>query len=707
MKVTNPQILYALSASFAAALAGVGYVYIDALGSLLLATLAFLSSFFTLSIAWRHRNNIEQLHKFSESIAMFGLILFLPSIVTLGLLPGLLVLLAFAQLALNLQLVEHKHVHYGLLVSFICLFMGAAEAISGYYLFFMSAYAIAAAFCLSYLNSDKRGSGQIPFHPITALHLMGWLLGLTLIIYLVFPRLPAANLGGQYGNSPDIYKESEWPDDSDSGEQESNPDQNDDEGTLSYNQDTFIYQGFDQSFDIEQPSQGQGGSNALLALMSAPHGAYLKVESFDRFDGERWYKSQHGQHRLKLKNFELDLEPAKEINFQQNITILQNLGPYIPVAPVVAKLHFPAESIARDVYHNLKLPRGLQKDTVYTVESIISYHQQRLLSGSKFPPRDQDLNLYDGFNTRITRLAEQVTQGAENNLDKALLLESHLRQHYRYDVESIFTSQQHTPLDYFLFDAKAGHCEFFASALAIMLRSQGIPSRLITGFSATTLNPLTGYYEIHSLDGHAWVEAWIEDKGWLLLEATPPYQLPEPSTNTVTANQVQSYVDQLKKYAELGGDSEPTLAQIWTFIVDQVLTIIQYLKILFQQHLLVLSLIPVILFSGWLLYRHFKNDILAWRLYLKVKTYQHSNMKSDVIFYMQHIHKLLKLKNQPRLPGDSIESLCNHVVLQGIDQPSLQALASQINNRFYENESNNLNGELFKNVFFHIYHQTR
>jgi hypothetical protein len=101
---------------------------------------------------------------------MTGMVIFLPSILIWGLLPGLLIFLAFAQLALNLQLVEHKHVHYGLLVSFICLFMGAAQAITGYYLVFMAIYASAAAVCLRTLNSDRQGSSYVPFQLRSSTH---------------------------------------------------------------------------------------------------------------------------------------------------------------------------------------------------------------------------------------------------------------------------------------------------------------------------------------------------------------------------------------------------------------------------------------------------------------------------------------------------------------------------------------------------------
>ncbi|MGB5604591.1 MAG: transglutaminase domain-containing protein, partial [Gammaproteobacteria bacterium] len=441
-------------------------------------------------------------------------------------------------------------------------------------------------------------------------------------------------------------------------------------------------------------------------LMSAPHGAYLKVESFDRFDGLSWHKSFAQQERQRLDNLTLEIDATQEANFQHTMTLVNDLGPYIPAAPTAVKLHFPADSIILDAYQNLKLPAKLQKDIVFTVESFISYHQHRPFAGTKAPPRDSDLALYEGFDQRISRLAEQVTQDTTDDMGKALRLETFLKQNYQYDANSIFTSQQNTPLDRFLFETRAGHCEFFASALAVMLRSQGIPSRLVTGFSATTMNPLTGYYEIYSLDGHAWVEAWIDGKGWMLLEATPPYELPRAETETVTAKQLQKYVGELRKYSALGNEDMPSLAEFWSFAADQFRAFMQYLRGLMASYITELTLTSAILLCSWIVFRRFKNTVLAWRLYWHVRRYQHRNTSQDAVFYMQHIHQLLRIRNQPRLPGDSIESFCGHAAFQGLDQSCLQRLSEHINRRFYENIQHELNGELFKKVFFHVYKRT-
>jgi hypothetical protein len=110
----------------------------------------------------------------------------------------------------------------------------------------------------------------------------------------------------------------------------------------------------------------------------------------------------------------------------------------------------------------------------------------------------------------------------------------------------VFSSQHVTPLRQFLFETRRGHCEYFASAMTIMLRAIGIPARLATGYSATTYNPVTGYYEVRALDGHAWPEAYLPQYGWVSFEPTPFYQLPEPPPAT-TAAALDRYLERMSQ----------------------------------------------------------------------------------------------------------------------------------------------------------------
>jgi transglutaminase-like putative cysteine protease len=140
---------------------------------------------------------------------------------------------------------------------------------------------------------------------------------------------------------------------------------------------------------------------------------------------------------------------------------------------------------------------------------------------------------------RVLRLTEQVFAPHTSLAEKAAALETHLRSSYGYSV-SLAEKEPRDPVAYFLFERKEGHCEYFASAMAVMLRTQGIPSRIVTGFQGGAYNPITGWYLVRASDAHSWVEAFIDGIGWLTFDPTPPDPRPQ-SANWM--DQVQMYLD--------------------------------------------------------------------------------------------------------------------------------------------------------------------
>ena len=134
--------------------------------------------------------------------------------------------------------------------------------------------------------------------------------------------------------------------------------------------------------------------------------------------------------------------------------------------------------------------------------------------------REQYLQL-PPIDPRVRELAQQVTAGLFTQMDRASAIESHLRSSYRYALE--FPDREPAdPIASFLFERKKGHCEYFASAMTVMLRAVGIPARLINGFQSGTFNPISNQYVIRESDAHSWVEAYLEARGWTTFDPTPP-----------------------------------------------------------------------------------------------------------------------------------------------------------------------------------------
>jgi transglutaminase-like putative cysteine protease len=121
---------------------------------------------------------------------------------------------------------------------------------------------------------------------------------------------------------------------------------------------------------------------------------------------------------------------------------------------------------------------------------------------------------------RIGALAEQIAQTARGPYSKAVAIERHLQASYRYTLD-LKRDDRFEPLEDFLFVQRAGHCEYFASAMAVMLRTLGIPSRTVNGFYGGEWNPYGNYLAIRQGDAHTWVEAWFDGVGWVTFDPTP------------------------------------------------------------------------------------------------------------------------------------------------------------------------------------------
>ena len=121
---------------------------------------------------------------------------------------------------------------------------------------------------------------------------------------------------------------------------------------------------------------------------------------------------------------------------------------------------------------------------------------------------------------RVTELARQQTEAFDNNYDKAAALERYLRTRFGYTLD-LPTEPEDDPIASFLFVRRRGHCEYFAAAMAVMLRTQGIPSRLVNGFLTGEYNDVGENYIVRASDAHTWVEVYFPGVGWAEFDPTP------------------------------------------------------------------------------------------------------------------------------------------------------------------------------------------
>jgi hypothetical protein len=168
---------------------------------------------------------------------------------------------------------------------------------------------------------------------------------------------------------------------------------------------------------------------------------------------------------------------------------------------------------------DLDIQRGV---STYEAVSDISAPSPELLRQDKdlLPPFTFAYLRLPRLDPRIPQLAGQISNSASNNYDKALAVEKYLKTRYGYTLQ-LPRTEVADPLANFLFERKQGHCEYFASSMAVMLRTLGIPARVVNGFRSAEFNDLTGNYVIRARDAHAWVEAYFPRYGWITFDPTP------------------------------------------------------------------------------------------------------------------------------------------------------------------------------------------
>ena len=706
--MSRSQGLIWLALQLAVAAAGAAGALFSALAGVATLLLAFPLALFSLKKGWDSRAEDQPNKQLGDGIAAAGIGLFLLLLFSAGLMQALGVLLMMATFALNVQLNNYRKFYLLQLVTFVLLLVGAAEATSGSYLLVMSAYCLFAAFSLSEAWLDQGEHAALINGPSFSQRALisGVVMGIALVIYLLMPRFAALNWGGQQSSSGDFYHDSKWEQGADESvsepykkpakpqnSSEAQYDQLKEITDLSdFNDGDYRYDGFNEQFDVRDTERGGAVDlNAIVARMQASHGTYLKVRTFDTFDGVSWSTANEDITR-KIKTSgsgRADINRQREGNFQQIITIEQPMPAWLPAAADPVTLWVPASAIALDQFAQPLLPGPLKKGTRYTVNSALELLDNRLLSHA--PAADKsDLQLPKGFDKKIQQLAQQVTKNQISAYDKAVALEEHLRSSYAYSFASITRSQGQTPLSEFLFKTKEGHCEYFASAMTIMLRSLKIPARLVTGFSVTTRNPLTGYFEIRAIDGHAWTEAWIDGR-WVTFEPTAYYQLPAPQENLLAAEQISDYAQELLRRNQTTGEGGWTLmgvlSSLWLLISTLVVVVLASIKFVLWTLWPVFAVLLVLAGIGWFTRHLWWAEAVARFSLWKIKRYQPQDSGSALQFYLYHLQRIGARQTGERQPDELLAEWLPPLAAQKSAADEARAFITASDGYLYEGQA--------------------
>lgn len=166
-------------------------------------------------------------------------------------------------------------------------------------------------------------------------------------------------------------------------------------------------------------------------------------------------------------------------------------------------------------------PAGNYGKILYDAQSMVASPPPALLRESvpDYPEEIKQTYLQlPPFSPRLRALAERVTANAATAYDKAVAIQRFLKStDFKYSLEPTGAS-----IEQFIFSAKRGHCEYFAAAMVVMLRSLGIPASYVTGFQPGEYNDVGGHYIVRASDAHSWVEVYFPEWGWVTFDPTPP-----------------------------------------------------------------------------------------------------------------------------------------------------------------------------------------
>lgn len=214
--------------------------------------------------------------------------------------------------------------------------------------------------------------------------------------------------------------------------------------------------------------------------------------------------------------------PGRYVTYDVRLDIDGAKALFMAGAPQVVSMNY--EYLESSGTGGYRLPERIPEGFQYSVYSLLEEPPESgspVFEAAVLSPESRARNLeLPPLDLRISALARTVTADAATDVARARAIERDLRSDYKYSLD-MPAREPADPMADFLFHRRRGYCEYFASAMAVMLRSIGIPARIATGFQSGVYNTLTGFWVVRASDAHAWVEAWMPGHGWTTFDPTP------------------------------------------------------------------------------------------------------------------------------------------------------------------------------------------
>lgn len=334
--------------------------------------------------------------------------------------------------------------------------------------------------------------------------------------------------------------------------------------------ESFSY-GFNSRFSLNSAgyiSRRLGGAinaddSVLMTLRTRSDDTlYLRGTVKEKYLGNSWYKSERN-YKQYTPGDPMDLPFGEGVRTLERTLEIKNekLVTSTIFAPYsVYKVMHDSRSIFSDEDSEVYASKMTMKGEAYSVICRIPSIDETSLRFARIDNLSAaDLAAYTAIDPdipeRVKELAYEITAKHNNNYDKAKALEEYLRKNYKYNRKPGELPQNAEFIDHFLFEGKEGYCTYFATAMSILLREVGIPSRYVEGF----ISRYDGRDSraIKGSDAHAWVEVYFDDHGWVTFEPTPYYpQIEIASAPTMEAVRAPVPAEANTGIKAIGADSK-------------------------------------------------------------------------------------------------------------------------------------------------------
>jgi hypothetical protein len=283
----------------------------------------------------------------------------------------------------------------------------------------------------------------------------------------------------------------------------------------------------------------QGNTAVALRIRSEEKPGYLRGMAYDEYRGGRWLTNT-----LTTALDPLKLPGTEMAGIPDGVSVFGD--PPDGGAPEFKYQVWPAAKFANALFLDKtishiasrapKLSRNghgvFSRSATFRGQAYSAYADAT--GGLSRVPKDPLLTVPDNLDPRVHRLAESIFKGAANTPERVARVVAYFHENYEYRL-GITIPRKTDPMNYFLLEKPAAHCEYFASGAAILLRLAGVPCRYVKGFVADERHRFGDYWIARDKDAHAWVEAYDEDRGWVLVEATPAAGVPQATRQGLAA----------------------------------------------------------------------------------------------------------------------------------------------------------------------------